>query len=199
MARTSRLEAIETDTAPAADSASTQRWAMPDGGLEHVAIKSSATNIVAEGIVVGAAGGGYGLRYRLTLEPGWTGWRGLHLTVLGGATVALRTDGLGSWSDASGLVRHDLAGVVDVEIFATPLPILATLRRMTWRVGKVQEFDIAAFTGPNLDVSRGFRRITCLEAGRRYHIEGADGAGSELRLDENHRILGWEGRADLIA
>lgn len=173
------------------------RWRAPrDGGVEHCALKITDRGITAEGVVIGGAGEtAYGLRYRITADAEWVALRSLHLTLLGGPTVALRHDGFGEWTDGEGRKREDFSGLFDVDIAGTPLGIVTTIRRQAWKAGRAVELDVVAIALPSLAIERAKRRITAVEPGRLYRLGvGDDGPEAEIALDEEGLPLRWADR-----
>lgn len=167
------------------------RWrSVADQGLEHCAIRIAENGITAEGVVVGGSGtDAFGLRYRLTADPDWTAIRSLHLTLLGGATVALRHDGYGEWTDGEGKKRKEFSGVLDVDLGATPIGLVCSLRRQTWKAGRKQEFDVLAIGVPGLGIARESRSVTCVEPGRSWRI-----GDKEVVLGEDGLLASWADR-----
>lgn len=167
------------------------RWrSLPDDGLEHSVVRIADSGITAEGVVVGGTGAdAFGLRYRLTADPGWTAVRSLHVTLLGGATVALRHDGYGEWTDGEGKKRKEFSGVLDVDLGATPIGLVCSLRRQTWKAGRKQEFDVLAIGAPGLGIARESRAVACVEPGRSWRL-----ADKDVVLGEDGLLASWAER-----
>lgn len=161
------------------------RWrSLRDEGLEHCVIRTSDTTVTIEGgIVSGAIGVPYGLRYRLVLDADWAGTRSIHVTAVGGATLALRHDGYGQWSDASGQARADLAGARDVELALTPLTAVLPTRRLGLKAGKTAEIEVVAIDGVALTAAKAKRKITRVETGRLSIETLPEGATRDWSLD----------------
>ena len=172
------------------------RWQSPaDGGLEHCVLRIADAGITAEGVVIGGRGEqGYGLRYRVTADADWAALRSIHLTLLGGPTLALRHDGFGEWTDGAGAKRKEFAGLLDVDLGATPLGLIATLKRQTWKTGRTQEIDTLVLAVPEMTLERRRVAYLCLEPGRHYRVGEAD-----IRLDPDGLLAAWAGRLDRIA
>lgn len=171
------------------------RWrSTADGGLEHCALRIADAGITAEGVVIGGAGpSAYGLRYRATFDPDWAAVRSLHLTLIGGATIALRHDGYGEWTDGEGKRRKEFAGALDVDLAATPLCLICSLRRQAWKAGRTQELDSLAIEVPSLRVARVKRPVACVEPGRLWRV-----ADAEVRLDDDGLVALWAGRFERL-
>ena len=109
------------------------RWHATDpvgeGSVEQCVMKISAAGIAAEGVMIGGTGEQqFGLRYRIVLDAEWAGLRSLHVTKLGGATVALRHDGYGAWTDGEGKKRDDLAKCLDMSLAGSQFAFTATVK-----------------------------------------------------------------------
>ena len=154
-------------------------------GLEHCVIRTSDTTVTIEGgLVSGPIAAPYGLRYRLVLDADWGGTRSIHVTAVGGATLALRHDGYGQWSDASGQARGDLAGARDVDLPLTPLTLVLPVRRLGLKAGKTAEVEVVAIDGVALTATKAKRRLTRIETGRLSVEALPDGPAREWGLDE---------------
>ncbi|MEJ1157475.1 putative glycolipid-binding domain-containing protein [Prosthecomicrobium sp. N25] len=170
------------------------RWRSPDGGLEHLSLKIAETGVTAEGVVIGGAGEtAFGLRYRIVFDAGWAAVRSLHLTVLGGPTLALRHDGYGEWSDQEGRKRKEFSGLLDIDVAAIPLGFVATVARQAWKAGKTQDAEVLRIAVPSLEPTRARLRIACREAGRAYELDGAP-----VTLGEDGLVTAWAGRCERI-
>ena len=134
------------------------RWRSGEGdglGLEHVELKISDANIAAEAVVVGGSGdGAWGARWRIVVDPEWACTRSLHLTRLGGATVALRHDGYGEWSDGEGKKRKEFQGLLDCIVLGSPFGLSQIVKRLGAKAAKAQTLDVVAVSLPDLVVAR---------------------------------------------
>jgi hypothetical protein len=171
------------------------RWRAPDGGLEHLALKISDSGIAAEGVVIGGTGAGaYGLRYRIVADAGWSAVRSLHLTLLGGSTLALRHDGYGEWTDQEGKRRKEFSGLLDIDVAATPIGLMATVARQAWKAGKSLNLDVLRIAVPALEPARATLRIVCVEPGHAYKVDDA-----EVTFGAAGILDAWSGRFERIA
>lgn len=181
------------------DAIANWRWrSLVDGGLEHVAVKATAAGITAEGVTIAGTGAeGYGLRTRITAEPEWAGFRGLHLTRLAGPTVALRHDGMGGWTDSEGKARKEFDGVFDLMLDGSAIWLTSMVRRAAWKAGAEKAVDVVRVDVPNLEIRRDTLKITAVEPGRLYRLAGATGE-EEITLDEAGYLVGWTGRLERV-
>jgi hypothetical protein len=134
----------------------TLRWRLiPDHGMEHVVVTQSDGDIIAEGLVIGGAGASaFGVRYRCVLDADWAGWRSVHVTLVGGLTLALRHDGYGGWTDASGQSRPEFAGARDVFFGASAFSLCACVRRIAPKAdGRAREGKAVFIAAPSLKAS----------------------------------------------
>lgn len=161
------------------------RWRTGEGealGLEHVELKVSENGIAAEAVVVGGGETGFGARWRITLDPDWTSTRSLHLTRLGGPTVALRHDGYGEWSDGEGKKRKEFQGLLDCVVLGSPFGFVQVAKRFGAKAAKAQKFDVVTVSLPDLAVARLAAVLEPLEAGRRYRLT-LGGTATEVEID----------------
>jgi hypothetical protein len=150
------------------------RWRLgsgDDAGLEHVEVKIADSGIAAEAVVIAGAGEtAYGARWRVVVDPDWACTRSLHLTRLGGPTVALRHDGYGVWSDGEGKTRKEFAGLTDCLIEGSPFGLTQILKRLGAKAAKTQSLDVVVVALPGLAVERASLRLEPIEAGRRWRL-----------------------------
>ena len=160
-------------------------------GLEHVELKVAETGISAEGVVVAGAGAtAFGARWRITVDPDWTAFRSLHFTRLGGATVALRHDGYGEWTDGEGKKRKEFAGLSDCLVEGSPFGLVALLARLGAKAAKTQSLDVVFLAVPSLDLARASIVLKPLEPGRRFALTRA-GETVEIDVDADGLVTRW--------
>lgn len=170
------------------------RWRSGEGdalGLEHVEVKIGEANIAAEAVVIGGAGEtAWGARWRIVVDPDWTSTRSLHLTRLGGATVALRHDGYGEWSDGEGKKRKEFAGLSDCLVAGSPFGLSQIVKRLGAKAAKTQKLDVITVSLPDLTVARTTVEVAPLEAGRRWRV-GFGEVTIEASLDADGFVENW--------
>lgn len=153
-------------------------------GLEHVDLKTSETGVTAEGVTIGGEGDdAFAARWRITIDAEWACVRSLHLTRLGGPTVALRHDGYGGWSDGEGKPRKDFAGVLDVVVDGSPFGLLAVVKRLGRKAEKPQTVEAIAVSLPALEIVKVPLVLKPSAAGRRLAVTRGD-TTVEVDLDE---------------
>lgn len=189
----SRQATAHPSEAVLADASRQIRWQAPTGvALEHCAIRETETNVTLEGVAI-PADPASALRYRLVADAGWGGVRSAHLTVVGGATLALRHDGYGGWTDGEGKPRKDLAGVLDLWLDASPVPLNVMLRRLGGKPGKSLKLDVGKIDLAALTVTRAPLEVMCTATGR-YTVT-LDGAATEtVALDDSGLLSAWADR-----
>ena len=152
--------------------------------VEQCVVKIGATGIAAEGVLIGGAGADqFGLRYRIVLDAEWAAVRSLHVTKLGGATVALRHDGYGEWTDGEGKKRADFSKCLDISLGQSQFPFTATVKRLAWKAGKTVELPIIHVSTPSLEISRLTVKVTAIEPGRIYRVQPEGGEPQEIAVD----------------
>jgi hypothetical protein len=168
-----------------------------DTGLEHVELRVAETGISAEGVAIGGEAAGWATRWRMTVDPDWACVRSLHLTRLGGPTVALRHDGLGEWSDGEGRRRAEFAGLTDCVVEGSPFGLLALFARLGRKRLKKQSIDVVAVSVPDFVVARTTLHLEPSDGGRRVVIDRGD-RREIVELDADGVILGWGDGISLI-
>lgn len=182
------------------------RWReVAEGGtapdlIEHCVVKIGSANIAAEGIVIGGAGETeYGLRYRIVFDAEWAGLRSLHITKLGGATLALRHDGYGNWTDGEGKKRDDLAKCLDLHLEGSHLAFTGTVKRQAWKAKKALDLPMIVVDVPSLEVKQVLVKVTAIEPGKNYRLEPEGGTAREVMLDADGFVLDRSADAAAIA
>ncbi len=121
-------------------------------GLEHVEVKIAESGVTAEGVIVAGDGeAAFGARWRMTVDAEWACVRSLHLTKLGGATLALRHDGYGGWSDGEGKPSKDFAGLTDCLVEGSPFGLRALIARLGKKAAKAQSVEAVVVGLPSLE------------------------------------------------
>lgn len=147
-------------------------------GLEHLVLDARVDRIVGEGVMTvhedpGGPDPPFRVRYRIECDGGWR-VRELSARATAGATVALRSDGEGHWTDGGGARRPELDGAIDVDIAACGFTNAITIRRLALAAGASREEPIAYVHVPSLAVERVVQRYTCLDrslTGSRWRYE----------------------------
>jgi hypothetical protein len=166
-------------------------------GLEHVELKIAETGISAEGVAIGGeVEAAHGLRWRITVDPDWACFRSLHLTRLGGATVALRHDGYGEWSDGEGKKRKEFSGLSDCLVEGRPFGLTALVKRLGAKLKKSQTLDVVTVSVPGLEIARASVTLETIEAGRKLRLTLGDRA-EEIDLDAEGLVTRW-GAVELL-
>lgn len=167
-------------------------------GLEHVDLKIAETGVTAEGVMIGGGDVAFGARWRIVVDAEWACVRSLHLTRLGGATVALRHDGYGNWSDGEGKARKDLAGILDVLVEGSPFGLMALVRRLGKKAEKTQNLEVIRVSLPGLDIAKHPLVVKSSAAGRRLALTD-DETALEIELDEDGVPEGFGTRIERVA
>ncbi len=165
--------------------------ALPWSSVEHVAI-TDEDGWTADGAMVAVFDGrAVRLTYRLQVDvAGAT--RALDLAdSVGGASLALRGDGQGRWSDADGVPVPDLDGCIDVDISTTPLTNTLPVRRLRLAPGESADIQVAYVDVPSLavrPVAQSYRRID----NRSYRYESGSFA-ADVVFDEDDLVTDYVG------
>lgn len=175
------------------------RWRAGQGDLEHCVIKIGPSGIAAEGVLIGGAGvDEFGLRYRIVLDAEWATIRSLHVTRLGGITVALRHDGYGEWTDGEGKKRIDLSKCLDLSLGASHFPFTATVKRMAWKAGKPVDLSVIHVSTPSLEISRLNVKVTAIEPGRLFRVQPEGGEPQDVAVDDDGFIRAMNAAAEKV-
>lgn len=110
---------------------------------------------------------------------------------VGGATLALRGDGHGRWSDADGAALRDLDGCVDVDISTTPLTNTLPVRRLRLAPGESAEIRVGYVDVPSLAVRPVAQRYARIDCGS-YRYSSSSFA-ADVRLDEDDLVTDYVG------
>lgn len=146
-------------------------------GLEHVEAKIADSGVTAEGVIVAGEGeAAFGARFRIVVDAEWASVRSLHLTRLGGATLALRHDGYGAWSDGEGKPRKDFAGLTDCLVEGSPFGLMALVRRLGRKAEKAQSLEAIVVRLPSLEVAKASVTLKPLDGAARIAVTIADTA-----------------------
>jgi hypothetical protein len=164
--------------------------------VEHCALKDAATGATLEGVAIPADPLSPALRYRIVTDAEWAGLRSVHLTIIGGATLALRHDGYGAWTDGEGKPRKDLQGVADVWIDGSPALLMAMLKRLGGKAGKSVKVDVARADPASFSVTRATVEVACKEAGRLWVVTPEGGAAEEIAFGADGILLRWGTRLE---
>jgi hypothetical protein len=160
-------------------------------GLEHVEVKVAETNVSAEGVAIGGAG--WATRWRMVIDTDWTSVRSLHLTRLGGPTVALRHDGYGEWSDGEGRRRPEFASLTDCLVEGSPFGLIALLQRLGAKASKAQSVDVVTVSVPDFAIARATVALKPSDGGRRIALTIGE-TSEPVVLDADGIVVAWGDR-----
>ena len=170
------------------------RWQSWDRtGLEHLALQENARGIAADSVLIGTAEGkAFALSYQIVCDRSWR-VREVELSLVGGPTVALRSDGDGNWSDYRGKALPKLRGAIDVDISATPFTNTLPIRRLDLGNGESQEIIAAYFHIPTLEIIADRQRYTRLDA-THYRYDSVDSDFTrKVEVDGNGLVVTYPG------
>lgn len=167
-------------------------------GLEHADLKITDAGATAEGVMIGGEGdAAFGARWRIVVDAEWACVRSLHLTRLGGPTVALRHDGYGGWSDGEGKPRKDFAGLLDVFVEGSPFGATALVRRLGKKLEKAQTIEVVHVALPSLDIAKATLVLKPVAGARRLTATIGE-TTVEVDLDEDGVPSRWGDRIERI-
>lgn len=151
------------------------RWQSWDGeGAEHIVFSDRATGAVAEGALLSGGDARFAAHYQLSCHPNGH-LAEARVAIVGGPSIALHSDGDGLWRNSDGKRVPALVGAIDVDLSASPVTNMLTIRRLGLAEGQSSEITAVYVRLPDLEITLDQQRYTCIEAGRRYLYEAVDG------------------------
>ncbi|MFO1060228.1 MAG: putative glycolipid-binding domain-containing protein [Dongiaceae bacterium] len=172
-------------------------WAPWQGaGLEHLRLRRVEEGYVADGLVIGLAGGvPFRLAYRIKADPAWATRKAelVCVTPSGEASRTLRSDGAGRWTGA--VAMPELEGCRDVDISVTPFTNTLAIGRLGLAPGQAGDLRAAYVAVPSLAIRPVDQRYRCLERGPRggrvVYEALFRGFSAELALDGDGLVLDY--------
>ncbi len=172
-------------------------WTGP--GLEHLRLTMEGDGVRADGLILGLdeAGQSFRLRYEVRGDLAWQ-VREVRAERLDspGTQLHLIADGEGSWREANGEARPDLAGSIDVDLTATPFTNTLPIRRLGLERGESAAIAVAWVDAPSLRVTLGRQRYTRLGPAA-DPLLGSEAGGSEAVDRYRYESLGSDFVAEL--
>ena len=164
-------------------------------GVEHLVLRESAREIVAESVVVGSADDSvFALRYRVRCDKSWR-VRSAEIALVGSdRKIEITADGKGNWSGPSGKPLPKLSGAIDIDLSATPFTNTLPIRRLKPKPGQSAEIVTVYILTPALTLATDPQRYTCLEPLKRYRYESIDSDFTrEIEVDNRGLIVTYPG------
>ena len=170
------------------------RWRSWDGnGVEHLVFRDRPSGLTAEAAILSGGEAHFAATYALACHPSGHVARA-DVSVIGGPSVSLQSDGDGKWRNGEGKRLPALAGAIDVDLSASPFTNTLPIRRLKLGEGESAEILAAYIRFPDLDISLDSQRYTCLVPDRRYLYEATDGSfRAEIETDEHGLVTRYEG------
>ena len=170
------------------------RWATEKGGgLEHLELEIEETGVMAEGVLIGPAGGRlFACGYLLRCDAAWR-VRSLDVHVAGKGRVSLRSDGAGNWSDADGTALPALQGCTDVDLSGSPFTNTLPIRRLGDALAQRREIRVAYVDLPKLDVQPVAQAYMRRAPDRVLFESLSRPFAAELEVDGDGLVLRYEG------
>jgi hypothetical protein len=174
-------------------------WSSWNGpGLGHLRLVVRDSGVVADGVVLGVAGG---LPFRLAFEIRCDAYWRVRYARVGNPgelpRVELLSDGEGNWTTADGRAVNYLQGCEYVDISATPFTNTLPIRRLGLASGESADVSVAYFNGSELQPWPEPQRYTCLERSYRggiYRYLSLDGGfTADLPVDADGLVTDYPG------
>jgi hypothetical protein len=165
--------------------------------MEYLTLTPAVGGFIAYGVLIEAEEGqGYRLDYTVICDSENRVHK-VHMTVDGGASLQLLSDGRGQWTDGAGAPLPALTGCIDIDISATPFTNMLPIRYFRWQVGQSETFQMVYVRVPSLALSVENQRYTCLQQypdGALFRFENLDGGfTADLPVDRDGLVLDYPG------
>ncbi len=175
----------------------TVRWmplaedGQPQEGLQHFELEQDGNTIIISGVVIGELEGRrFGVNVSMLLDECW---RVLTVSVTGGPRdLYLRSNGKGRWRTPDGPLPQ-FNGIFDIDLQASPITNTLPIRRLGLTKGMgPQPLSVVYIPFDTFEPFVHEQRYTCLEDGRLYRYENADGSfAADLHVDQNGLVLDY--------
>ncbi len=158
--------------------------------VEHVII-DEGDGWLADGSMVAVFDGrAVRLTYRLQVDAAGA-TRALDVAeAVGGARLALRSDGRGRWWDADGEPVAELDDCIDVDISTTPLTNSLPVRRLRLDPGQSAEIQVGYVDVPTLSIRAVSQRYTRIDARTYRYASGSFAA--DVIFDEHDLVADYK-------
>ena len=171
------------------------RWQSWDGtGIEHLVLRESRSEIVAESVVVASAGREkFAIQYRVRCDRSWC-VRSAEIGLLGeGRRIEIAGDRKGNWADASGKALPKLRGAIDIDLSVTPFTNALPIRRLKLKVGQSADIRTVYIVAPALTLTTDPQRYTRLGE-QRYRYESLDSDFTRnIEIDRRGLVVKYPG------
>jgi hypothetical protein len=132
-------------------------------GMEYLTLREAKNyrdSVQVESVVIGVPStGAFRLDYQIQCDSQYV-VRDARVSMAGGATLHLTSDGDGNWFDANQQPIPDLNGCVDIDISATPFTNTLPIRRLTWRPGLTETVRVVYIAIPEMTIHADEQRYT---------------------------------------
>jgi uncharacterized protein len=165
-------------------------WRREDGGVEHVVMAPRGDGGVdVDGVAVwSSAGTEHRVCYRLACDASWS-VRAVDVAAPeDGTAVQLRADGRGTWRG-----MPQLAGCVDVDLYAVAFTNTLPVRRLGLAVGEARLIDVAYVMLPSMAVERMQQRYTRVSDNVYRYESVLSGFTADLLLDAEGLVVDYPG------
>ena len=159
--------------------------------VEHVTI-ADEDGWTADGAMVAVFDGrAVRLTYRLQVDAAGA-TRALDVAdAVGGAALALRSDGHGRWWDADGAPMPELDDCIDVDISTTPLTNTLPVRRLRLAPGESADIQVVYVDVPSLAVRAVAQSYTRIDERSYRYASGSFAA--DVMFDEHDLVTDYVG------
>lgn len=164
-------------------------------GVQHLTLNPVGESIIADAVVIGSIDGrSFGARFHVGLDRQWR-MRRLDIETTDGRRLFLDSDGEGHWRSRDGAALPLFDGCVDIDLQGSPFTNTLPIRRLS--IGPEHgtvSLDMLYIPFDSFEPYRFAQRYSCLQPGRLYRYENADGSfTADLPLDEDGLVTDYPG------
>lgn len=166
--------------------------------FEHVSVKESADEIIADGSILHVGDASYRIHYVIHCDSKWR-VRKLEMTREWPTreVLLLQSDGSGQWTDGNNNAVAGLKGCLDVDIYASPFTNTLAIRRLHLKPQQAEKLKVVFIQLPELKPVAVGQRYTHLSSESEHDIykyEGLDsGYTVELPVDPDGILTEYPG------
>ncbi len=170
------------------------RWQNWEGNAaEDMVLNEAKEGIFVESTITNIGKENFTVRYTITCDVSWKVKEFTVELVGKGKKIQLESDGLGHWSDDTGIITK-LNGAIDIDISATPFTNTLPIRRLKLSAGQSAEISVVYITVLEFDISLDRQKYTCIIPNRLYRYESLESDFvREIEVDENGLVLLYPG------
>ncbi|WP_248910212.1 putative glycolipid-binding domain-containing protein [Halocatena marina] len=174
-------------------------------GIESLHLIEDSAGVDVESVVVGSAEDeSFRIRYEIECDRRYR-VRRVEVATLDreSASISLRADTEGNWTNGNGGPMTILDGCTDVDISVTPFTNTLPIRRLELNQGESTEIETVYISVPDLHVETAIQKYTCLDpldqdSGRYRYESVTSGFTAELPVDADGLVTDYPDLFDRV-